>query len=89
MLRFFSIRPLVLIPLLCALLLGGCGTTTGGPVSLQGRVSRNGTVQVSVAAGEQRADGSGRLFRDHGGGFWRGQGSAGTCAGRWEAERRG
>ena len=60
----------------------------GGPVSLQGRVSRNGTVQVSVAAGEQRADGSGRLFRDHGGGYWRGQGSTGACAGRWEAERR-
>ena len=61
----------------------------GGPVNLQGRVARNGTVRVRVVAGEQWADGSGRLFRDHGGGHWRGQGSAGTCAGRWEAERRG
>ena len=58
------------------------------PVNLQGRVARDGSVRVSVAAGEQRADGSGRLFGDHGGGSWRGQGSAGTCAGRWEAERR-
>jgi hypothetical protein len=60
----------------------------GGQVNLQGRVARNGTVRVRVVSGEQWADGSGRLFRDHGGGYWRGQGSAGTCAGRWEAERR-
>jgi hypothetical protein len=38
-------------------------------------------------AGEQQAAGS-RLFRDHGNGSWRGQGPTGTCAGRWEAERR-
>jgi len=61
----------------------------GGPVSLQGRVARNGAVRVSVAAGEQRAAGAGRLFRDHGGGYWRGEGPTGACAGRWEAERRG
>ncbi|HYN00305.1 MAG TPA: hypothetical protein VET25_11210 [Aestuariivirgaceae bacterium] len=60
----------------------------GGPVNLQGRVARNGAVSISVSAGDQRADGSGRLSRDHGGGLWRGQGSTGTCAGRWEAERR-
>jgi hypothetical protein len=60
----------------------------GGSVDLQGRVARNGAVRVSVAAGEQRAHGSGRLFRDHGGGSWRGQGPTGACAGRWEAERR-
>ena len=61
----------------------------GGPVNLQGRVAQNGIVRVSVSAGDQRADGSGRLSRDRGSGLWRGQGSAGTCAGRWEAERRG
>lgn len=61
----------------------------GGPVNLEGRVARNGTVRVRVVAGQQWADGSGRLLRDHGGGYWRGQGSTGTCAGRWEAERRG
>jgi hypothetical protein len=61
----------------------------GGPVNLQGRVAPNGAVRVSVSAGDQRADGSGRLSRDRGGGLWRGQGSTGSCAGRWEAERRG
>lgn len=60
----------------------------GGPVNLQGQVARNGAVRVSVSAGDQRADASGRLSRDHGGGLWRGQGSTGACAGRWEAERR-
>ena len=31
----------------------------GGPVSLQGRVARNGAVHVTLSAGEQRAYGSG------------------------------
>jgi hypothetical protein len=61
----------------------------GGPINLQGRVAPNGAVRVSVSAGGQRADGSGRLSRDRGGGVWRGQGSTGACAGTWEAERRG
>ena len=56
---------------------------------VQGRVAHNGAVRVSVSAGDQRADGSGRLSRDRGSGLWRGQGSTGACAGRWEAERRG
>jgi hypothetical protein len=60
-----------------------------GAVNLQGRVARNGAVQVSVSAAGQRADGFGRLSRDRGSGAWRGQGSSGTCAGTWEAERRG
>jgi hypothetical protein len=59
-----------------------------GPVNFQGRVARNGAVRVSVTAGEQRAAGSGRLLRDHGSGYWRGQGPTGFCAGRWEAQRR-
>jgi hypothetical protein len=60
-----------------------------GSANLQGRVAHNGAVRVSVSAGDQRAEGSGRLSRDHGSGVWQGQGSAGTCAGRWEAQRRG
>jgi hypothetical protein len=60
-----------------------------GLVNLQGRVAPNGAVRVSVSAGDQRADGSGRLSRDRGSGLWRGRGGTGTCAGRWEAERRG
>jgi hypothetical protein len=58
------------------------------PVDLQGRVARNGAVRVSVAAGGQEAHGAGRLSRTSGGGTWQGQGSAGTCAGTWVAERR-
>jgi hypothetical protein len=57
-------------------------------VGLQGQVARDGAIQVSVSAGNNRADGSGRLSGDRGSGLWRGQGSAGTCAGNWEAERR-
>jgi hypothetical protein len=60
-----------------------------GSATLQGRVAPNGAVRVSVSAGDQRADGSGRLSQNRGSGLWRGQGSTGTCAGRWEAERRG
>jgi hypothetical protein len=59
-----------------------------GSVNLQGRVASNGAVRVSVSAGGQWANGSGRLSRRYGSGLWRGQGSAGTCAGVWQAERR-
>jgi hypothetical protein len=61
----------------------------GGVVNFQGRVASNGSVHVSVSAGSQRAEGQGRMSRDLGTGTWRGQGSTGTCAGTWEAERRG
>jgi hypothetical protein len=53
-----------------------------------GRVSRNGGVWVNISQGGQQAAGQGRLSRNHGGGVWRGYGSAGTCAGSWQAERR-
>jgi hypothetical protein len=58
------------------------------PVALQGRVTPNGAVRVSVAAGNQEAHGAGRLSRTSGGGTWRGQGSRGSCTGTWVAERR-
>jgi hypothetical protein len=61
----------------------------GGSASLQGRVAPSGAVRVSVSSGNQRAEGSGRLSRDTGGGQWRGQGSEGFCAGTWRADRRG
>jgi hypothetical protein len=60
----------------------------GEAVSLEGHVARNGAVRVRVAAGDQEADGAGRLSRSSGGGTWRGQGSLGGCAGTWVAERR-
>jgi hypothetical protein len=57
-------------------------------VAVDGRVTPSGVVRVTVAAGNQEAQGAGRLLRTSGGGTWRGQGSAGTCAGTWAAERR-
>jgi hypothetical protein len=53
-----------------------------------GRVGKNGAVQVSVARGGQRADGSGQLTPTYGNGRWRGAGSAAECSGRWMAEKR-
>jgi len=53
-----------------------------------GQVSRNGGVWVNISQGGQQAAGQGRLARDYGSGVWRGYGSAGTCAGIWQAERR-
>jgi hypothetical protein len=54
-----------------------------------GRVSSNGAVQVNVSSGGQQAAGQGRLSRNYGTGVWRGYGSAGTCAGTWQAGRGG
>jgi hypothetical protein len=61
----------------------------GGPVDLQGHVFSNGSVRVRVAGAGQQADGQGRLSRTVGTGTWQGQGSLGSCAGVWQAERRG
>jgi hypothetical protein len=60
----------------------------GGIATVQGRVSRSGTVSVIVRSGKQWANGSGRLGRNRGGGAWRGQGASGACHGAWVAERR-
>jgi hypothetical protein len=60
----------------------------GEQVALEGHVAPNGVVRVSVAAGGQEAQGTGRLSQASGGGTWRGQGSRGACAGTWMAERR-
>ncbi len=61
----------------------------GGPVDLQGHVYSNGSVRVRVSGAGQEADGQGRLSRTLGTGTWHGQGSLGSCAGTWQAERRG
>lgn len=58
-----------------------------GQATVQGRVSPTGAVRVTVQAGDQWAEGSGRLGREQGGGIWNGQGSAGMCQGRWVAQR--
>jgi hypothetical protein len=61
----------------------------GGPVDLQGHVYSNGVVRVTVSGAGQQAEGRGRLSRTLGTGTWSGQGSLGSCAGTWQAERRG
>jgi len=60
----------------------------GGIVTMQGRVTPSGSVRVTVQAGSQWANGTGRLNKTRGSGIWKGQGMSGTCAGVWEAERR-
>lgn len=61
----------------------------GGQVDVQGHVFSNGVVRVSVDGMGQHADGQGRLSRGLGNGTWQGGGSLGSCAGVWQAERRG
>ena len=61
----------------------------GQSVDVQGHVWPNGAVRVALAAGGQSASGSGRLSTTSGTGTWSGQGSAGYCAGVWQAMRRG
>jgi hypothetical protein len=61
----------------------------GGAANAQGQVAPNGSVWVSVSSGGQAASGQGRLSGDFGTGTWRGQGSAASCAGSWQAVRRG
>jgi hypothetical protein len=50
-------------------------------VTVDGRVSGNGSVRVRVRAGSQAANGAGRLSRDFGRGQWRGTGSSDSSAG--------
>jgi hypothetical protein len=59
----------------------------GGGVSVAGRASPNGAVQVSVRLGQQHASGGGRLHSSSGSGSWRGVGNQGVCSGVWSASR--
>jgi len=54
---------------------------------ISGRVSGNGAISVSVARGDQSANGSGRIGRSAGAGRWKS--ARGECSGTWQAERRG
>ena|SRR5712692_8469918 len=58
-----------------------------GVASVFGRVTQNGSVTVSVSGAQGRAQGSGKLTRNSGGGSWRGRGPSGTCSGSWSARR--
>ena len=53
-------------------------------INVSGKVGGNGAVTVLVSAGDKSANGTGKLSAKVGGGVWAG----GSCAGRWEAERR-
>ncbi len=57
-------------------------------VQFSGTVASSGAVKVNIRLGEQGATGSGKLSGNNGTGTWRGTGSRGSCAGRWEAEKR-
>jgi hypothetical protein len=59
----------------------------GGAVSVSGRVSSSGQVNVSVSSSGQSAHGSGRLSNGRGGGKWSGQGPQGACSGTWSASQ--
>jgi hypothetical protein len=60
---------------------------TGG-FSISGRVAPNGTVQGSITSSQGRADVRGRLAGSSGSGNWTISGSR-SCAGRWNADKRG
>jgi hypothetical protein len=55
-------------------------------INVSGKVERNGAVTVMVNAGDKSATGSGRLSP---GGIGSGKWSGASCAGTWQAERRG
>jgi hypothetical protein len=57
-------------------------------VNIAGRVDPHGRVAVAVRAGDQVADGNGRLSRNSGGGRWVGRSPGARCSGHWVAERR-
>jgi hypothetical protein len=57
--------------------------------NVSGRVDAGGRVSVSLSAGDQQANGSGRLSGTYGNGRWSGRSSTSQCSGHWEAERRG
>jgi hypothetical protein len=60
---------------------------SAGVASVHGRVTQNGSVNVSVSSAQGNARGSGKLSRNSGSGSWRGNGPSGTCSGSWSAQR--
>jgi hypothetical protein len=55
-------------------------------INVSGKVERNGAIVVLVSAGDKSATGQGRLTAT---GMGAGKWAGGTCAGTWQAERRG
>jgi hypothetical protein len=66
--------------------------STGGffafyPISLGGRVTGGGYVNLKAIAGPRIAWGSGRFRGAQAGGKWHGKGPSGLCSGYWRATR--
>lgn len=67
---------------------GGRVTYSGdGSFEISGQVGDAGAVNVTIARGDQQANGSGKLAGNAGSGQWTGKSSSTSCAGRWEATR--
>ncbi|MCF2521236.1 hypothetical protein [Bradyrhizobium sp. G127] len=58
-----------------------------GSFDISGHVGEAGTVSVTIARGDQKASGSGKLSANSGSGQWSGKSSSTACSGRWEAAR--
>jgi hypothetical protein len=58
-----------------------------GGFDISGHVGDAGAVSVTIARGDQKASGSGRLSANSGAGQWSGKSSSTSCSGRWEAAR--
>ena len=57
-------------------------------VTLDGTVSPQGAVMVSIRHFDDVANGNGHLAAHAGSGGWRGTGKDGACSGQWKAQRR-
>lgn len=67
---------------------GGRVTYSGdGSFDISGHVGDAGAVSVTIARGDQKASGSGKLSANSGSGQWSGKSSSTACSGRWEATR--
>lgn len=58
-----------------------------GSFDISGHVGEAGAVSVTIAHGDQKASGSGKLSATSGSGQWSGKSSSAACSGRWEATR--
>lgn len=65
---------------------GSVGYAGTASFDVNGRVTPNGAISVTVSRGNQSASGSGRLFGADGSGRW--STPSGECSGTWTAERR-
>ena len=58
-----------------------------GSFEISGNVADAGSVNVSIARGDQKANASGKISGNAGAGQWSGKSASTTCAGRWEASK--